>query len=59
VGSGGGGEVELQLQVFLFQGLHFFPSSVTEDLDQDLLWEVLPELLQDVDLQAMIHLWFM
>jgi hypothetical protein len=32
---------------------------LTEAINRDFLRHVLPELLQDVDLQTRIHLWFM
>ena len=40
-------------------GTHFLPPRLTGAVYRDFLRNVLPELLQDVDLQTRIHLWFM
>jgi hypothetical protein len=43
----------------ILPGPCFLPPCVTGAVYPDFLWNFLPELLQDVDLQTMIHLWFM
>jgi hypothetical protein len=40
-------------------GLYFLPARLTGAVCYEVLRNVLPELLQDVDLQMRIHLWFM
>jgi hypothetical protein len=40
-------------------GSYFLPPCLTGAVYHDFLQNVLPELLQDVDVQSGIHLWFM
>jgi hypothetical protein len=40
-------------------GLYFLSTRLTGDVYHDFLQNVLPELLQDVDLETRIQLWFM
>jgi hypothetical protein len=40
-------------------GPYFLPPHLTGAVYHDFLSNILPELLQDVDLQTRIHLWFM
>lgn len=42
-----------------FLGLQFLPPRLIRAVYRDSLGNVLPELLQDVDLQTIILLWFM
>lgn len=40
-------------------GSHFLPPRLTGTLHHEFLRNVLPEVLQGVDLQTRIHLWFL
>ena len=39
-------------------GLYFLPPRLTGAFDRNFLHNVLPELLQDVDVHSTIHLWY-
>jgi hypothetical protein len=41
------------------KGTYFLPVYLTGAVYLDFLRNFLPELLQDVDMQTMVHLWFM